>query len=362
MEMEYEYWWASLFNIDDEKKRAARLVMGCAKEIYEMSQDALGALNLFTPSELEAIELGKNECDPAFAWDGFLKKKIRFVPFFDEEFPERLSRIYDPPYALFVRGGLPDPAKRAVSIVGARGCSEYGRSIARMLGRVLAGHNVPVISGMAMGVDSASHAGALSVKGDTYAVLGGGCDVVYPRSSKNIYENILDGHGGIISEHVPGTQPLPRFFPMRNRIISALSDIVVVVEAREKSGSLITADFALEQGKDIYAVPGRYNDDLSRGTNRLIEQGAGILYDVDNFLKNAQIVSENRKIKPNSTEFPLEKEEMLVYSVLCLSPKSINLIVDEAGLDLLTTLHALNSLMKKGMVQETFQNHFCKNL
>ncbi|MCD8301089.1 MAG: DNA-protecting protein DprA, partial [Clostridiales bacterium] len=213
-----------------------------------------------------------------------------------------------------------------------------------------------------MGVDSASHAGALSVGGDTFAILGGGCDICYPKSSHNIYENILNGHGGIISENIPGTLPMRQFFPLRNRIISGLSRILVVVEARERSGSLITADCALDQGIDIYAVPGRYGDDLSKGTNHLIEQGAGILYDVDCFLKNTGIVSDSKKKRQKSKQLPLEKEESLVYSVLCLSPKYINLIVEETGLDLLTSLHALGSLVKKGLAQETFQNYFCRKL
>ncbi len=360
--MQYEYWLASLYQLPDEKKRRARLISGTARELYNMSENALKELHIFSSEELFAITESRKTQDISYVWNDFLKKGIAFVPYFSEDYPEKLTHIYDPPYALYVKGRLPDPDKKSVAIVGARACSEYGRSISKMLGKSLAEHGVRVISGMALGVDSASHAGALSAGGDTFAVLGGGCDICYPRSSYNIYENILDGHGGVISENIPGTQPLRQFFPQRNRIISGLSDILIVVEARERSGSLITADCALDQGKDIYAVPGRYGDDLSKGTNRLIEQGAGILYDLNCFLKNTGIVSETRKKEHKSAQFTLEKEESLVYSILSLSPKYINLIVEETGLDLLTSLHTLGSLVKKGLAQETFQNYFCKKI
>ncbi len=249
-----------------------------------------------------------------------------------------------------------------MAIIGARSCSEYGRSVARKLGKLLAEQGVPVVSGLALGVDSAAQAGALSGGGDTYAILGCGCDLCYPRSSKNVYENILKGHGGVISELVPGVEPLPLFFPMRNRIISGLADVLIIVEAKKKSGSLITADFALEQGKDVFAVPGRYGEPLSEGCNRLIEQGAGILYDGESFLKNIGIVDKNEKKKQKIHKVILEKEEQCVYSTLDLTPKFINTILEETKLDLLTVLQALDGLKKKQLVFESFQNHFCKTL
>ncbi|MCD8324091.1 MAG: DNA-processing protein DprA, partial [Clostridiales bacterium] len=317
----------------------------------------LADLHLFTPEEIEYLCASRKTFDLNREWAVLKEKNIRFLSYSDPDYPDKLRRIYDPPFAIYVRGTLPDPVQKSIAIVGARACSEYGRSIARMLGKTLAEHNVPVISGMAAGIDSASHAGALQASGETFAVLGSGCDICYPRSSANIYRNILSGHGGVLSELAPGTHPLPAFFPQRNRIISALSDLVVVVEAKERSGSLITADLALDQGKDIYAVPGRYGDPLSKGCNRLIEQGAGILYDVESFLKNTKIVEERKKKISNSAEVPLEKTEELVYSCLDLSPKFINSIIDETDLNLLSVLHSLDVLKKKELVQETFQNY-----
>ncbi|MCD8300682.1 MAG: DNA-protecting protein DprA, partial [Clostridiales bacterium] len=184
--MQYEYWLAALYQLPDEKKRLARTAAGSAKELYEMSGESLKAMHIFEPAEISILTESKRMQDISYVWDDFLKKKISFVPYFSEEYPENLLNIYDPPYALYVKGRLPDPEKKSVAIVGARACSEYGRSIAKMLGKVLSLHNVQVISGMAMGVDSASHAGALSVGGDTFAILGGGCDLCYPKSSHNI--------------------------------------------------------------------------------------------------------------------------------------------------------------------------------
>ncbi len=360
--MKYEYWVASLPLISPGKRRQLCELAGGARQLFSMSEKQVRLLTFLTDKEKEYILSGRKTFDPDREWEAFLKKDIQFLVWNSEAYPERLKQIDSAPYAIFFKGTLPVEKQKCVSIVGARSCSEYGRSVAELLGRTLAGHGVQIISGMAYGVDSASHAGALRAGGKTFAVLGNGCDVCYPRSSNSIYNNILSGNGGVISELIPGTQPKPYFFPMRNRIISALCDILVVVEARERSGSLITADFALEQGKDIYAVPGRYLDELSVGCNRLIEQGAGIFVDIDSFLKNIGIVSGKSNNDKQLNKLPLEKEELVVYSVLCLSPKSIDQILEETEMDLLTVLSILDRLKKKQMILETFQNYFCKKL
>ena len=195
-------------------------------------------------------------------------------------YPARLEGLSNMPEELYVMGSLPDEQAPAVAIVGARMCSRYGHNIAFTFGKKLAEHGVSVISGMAIGIDGAAQEGALSGGGKTYAVLGCGVDVCYPRSNRMLYDQI-PAHGGILSEFSLGTQPLPYNFPLRNRLISALADVVIVVEARKKSGSLITVDYALEQGRSVYAVPGRVGDALSDGCNYLIAQGAGIAWSVE---------------------------------------------------------------------------------
>ncbi len=357
--MKYEFWLASLMRVKSRKRLHARKLAGSAREIFFSDEKSLKSMHIFSEDEIQWMIKDRQKWDVQGQWDNFQKSGIRLVPYVCEDYPEHLRHIYQPPYALFVKGKMPDMSK-SVGIVGARMCSEYGRSIAQTLGKKLAERQVQVISGMALGIDSAAHAGALSAGGKTFAVLGCGCDICYPRNSVNIYHNIPESAGGILSEYPPGTEPKPYRFPERNRIISALSDVIVVVEAREKSGSLITADFALEQGKDIFAVPGRFDDALSKGCNRLISQGAGILYDVDDFLENIGIDNAKSRGTEKIVQVSLEKEEILVYSCLDLHPKFINNIIEETGLNLLNALHALENLKHSGLAQETFQNYYSR--
>jgi DNA processing protein len=200
---------------------------------------------------------------------------IRIIPYDDESFPNKLRTIPDPPSCIYVKGKLPDDNLPSVSIVGARMCSEYGRYVARQFGLELAQAGIQIISGMAMGVDGISQKAALKAGCPSYGVLGCSPEFCYPDTNQDIYD-MLCKNGGIISEYMPGTMPQARLFPQRNRIISGLSDIVLVIEARKKSGTQITVDMALEQGKEIFAVPGRITDRLSDGCNDLIRQGAGI--------------------------------------------------------------------------------------
>lgn len=355
--MKYEFWFAAQMRISSRKRLHARKLVDSARELFFSDERYLKSMHIFSEEEIQWLIKERKNWDAQEQWERFQKSGICFVPYVCETYPERLKNIYQPPYALYVKGEMPDSSK-TVGIVGARMCSEYGRSIAQMLGKKLAERQVQVISGMALGIDSAAHAGALSTKGRTFAVLGCGCDICYPRNSAHIYQNIPENAGGIISEYLPGTEPKPYRFPERNRIISALSDVIIVVEAREKSGSLITADFALEQGKDIFAVPGRFDDALSKGCNHLISQGAGILYDVDDFLENIGIDNEKSPASEKIVQIPLEKDEILVYSCLDLHPKFINNIIEETGLNLLNALHALENLKHSGLVQETFQNYY----
>ena len=201
------------------------------------------------------------------------KLKIKYTFCNANDFPAKLLTIPDPPFGLFYRGELPDSVTPAVAVIGARKCSEYGHCMAKKLAQGLGKRGVNIISGMAIGIDGISQRAALEVGAHSYGVLGCGVDVVYPKSNQPLYERLI-ACGGVLSEYPVGTEPKPRLFPPRNRIISALSDVVLVVEAREKSGTLITVDMALEQGREVYVVPGRCTDNLSCGCNMLLRQGA----------------------------------------------------------------------------------------
>ncbi len=231
-----------------------------------------------------------------------MAETIHYIRRNSDYFPLRFEGLSDVPMGLYCIGNLPDDNIPSVAVVGARSCSSYGRKTAFALGKFLAEHGVQVVSGMAMGIDSSAQEGALAAGGKTFAVLGCGVDICYPRTSYAVYD-ALAVRGGIIAEVEPGTKPLGYNFPRRNRIISALSDIVIVVEAREKSGSLITVDCALEQGRTVYAVPGRIGDHLSDGCNYLIAQGAGILWSFEAVMEELEGMAALRKAKARHRAF-----------------------------------------------------------
>jgi len=215
------------------------------------------------------------------------------------DLPELLRHIHDPPRVLFLRGrGSPEVlGQPTVAIVGARACSPYGAQVARMLGRELAAAGLVVVSGLARGVDGEAHRGALEAGGITVAVLGCGIDRDYPATHAELARRICD-QGLVVSEYEPGVEPAPWRFPARNRIIAGLAAATVIVEARERSGALITADFALEDGREVFAVPGEITGTLSAGTNRLLRQGATPLTSSEDVLELFGLTAGQRPRAP----------------------------------------------------------------
>jgi DNA processing protein len=214
-------------------------------------------------------------------------------------YPPLLAELHDPPAAIHVRGDTEILEEPAVAIVGARSCSSYGAGVARELARELARAGVVVVSGLARGIDGEAHRGTLEGGGRTVAVLGCGIDRDYPRSHSELARRIRE-HGAVVSEYPPGVEPAPWRFPARNRIIAGLCAATVVVEARERSGALITADFALELGRDVFAVPGEITSALSAGTNDLLRQGAAPLLSAGDVLEALGLESAVRQLPPLS--------------------------------------------------------------
>ena len=284
---------------------------------------------------------------------------IRYIRKEDREFPEKLLELPDCPNGIYVRGKLPDPKKKTVAIVGARMCSPYGRATASWFASVLAVNDVQVISGLALGIDGAAHEGALMAGGDTFAVLACGCDRCYPRAHIGIYEKIRHT-GGIISEEECGCPPLAHLFPKRNRIISALADLVLVIEARKKSGSLITADFAIEQGRDLFAVPGRLEDELSQGCNELIFQGCGIAISPERVLESIGKFPKKSDNSKSIMQNALATEENMVYSCLSLQPQSLEQVCNKTKLSVPAAAEAMMLLQLKGLVKEIGRNRYIK--
>lgn len=218
-------------------------------------------------------------------------EEIRFITPFEREYPDRLRNIPDAPTGLYARGKLPVNKAVSVAVIGARDCSDYGKYVAEHLGTFLGRNRVTVVSGMARGIDGISQWAALEAGGTSVGVLGCGVDICYPAGNSALYQRLLE-QGTILSEYPPGTPPRAMNFPARNRIVSGLADAVVVIEARNRSGTLITVDMALEQGKEVFVVPGRVTDRLSDGCNKLIKQGAEILLSPEELLEELQTLKE----------------------------------------------------------------------
>ncbi len=362
MERMYKYWFMRNEDISYSKKvKFIEYFYDSYNVYFATRQDILNS-NLLEESKVDQFIENRKKFDLIKEYEDFFHSPFDFVTIEDDLYPEKLKNIYDNPYGLYYIGNFSDLG-RTVSIVGARNCSAYGKRIAKDLGERLAENGFTVISGMAKGIDTYSHRGALEGGGRTAAVLGSGCDVIYPKENRLLYEEIVSNKGIILSEYQMGAQPIAMNFPRRNRIVSALSDTVVVVEAREKSGSLITADFALEHGKDIFVVPGRIGDSLSLGTNRLISQGAGVIYDTEQFIKDLLVFygdTKEVKIHKNNEKVKLTGEQKFVYNLFDEYPKSISTILEESNLDYLQLLAVILSLERLGMLAEVFKNNYVK--
>ena len=264
-------------------------------------------------------------------------QKIKCLTIEDSNFPDRLRKLSGMPKKLYYIGNLPDPKKPAAAVVGARMCSPYGRCQAFKYARTMASYGVQIISGMARGIDAEGHKGALDTDTPTFAVLGSGVDVCYPNSNRWLYQRILEKGGGIIS---------------------GLSDAVLVVEAKEQSGSLITANFALEHGHSVYALPGAVTEELSRGCNKLIFDGAGIAYSPEIMLMEWGIEAKNRPQNVEKKKLGLAADLDLVYSGLDLRPENLDNLIRKTGFSASKVCALLTELQLMGLVGETGRQYY----
>lgn len=281
--------------------------------------------------------------------------RIEEIPAFDSRFPERLREIPESPGCIYLKGRLPDPVEMTVGIIGARDGTEYGKMVARTLAKELSEYGISIISGMAYGIDTAAHEGALLGGGKTYAVLGCGVDICYPAINRKLYSKIQE-EGGIISEYPEGSPPLPHHFVARNRLIAGLSDILIVVEAKERSGTFITVDRALEQGKQVFVVPGRITDPLSRGCNRLLMEGASLCLSKEDILSCFSIeAGKDNEKKPN-----LKGEEKRIYNALNLEGKHIDALYKELGIPLQSLYSVLVKMEIEGYCESFSSSYYRK--
>lgn len=319
-----------------------------------MSELALAAFAAHTDSHLvteprsQRFARFRREFDAAAYLAGLERRGLRWLPRSSPAFPRSLAAIFDTPAGLFLRGAAePSLLERpAVAVVGARSCSGYGAEVARMLGRELAACGLVVVSGLARGVDGHAHRGALDAGGHTVAVLGCGIDRDYPAAHAELALRI-GARGLVVSEYAPGVEPAPWRFPARNRIIAGLAQATVVVEARERSGALITADLALEEGREVFAVPGEITSSLSAGSNRLLRSGAIPLTTVADVLEVFGLQPEAPPPLPELSEAAAQ-----VLARLELEPAGADGIARALGLDAGAVAAILTELELSGTVSE----------
>lgn len=284
--------------------------------------------------------------------------KIKIIKNTDKNFPRKLLNIEDPPNKLYYIGTLPDPNKKSVGIVGSRNASSYGLTLAKTISRILSENDVQVISGLALGIDTEAHIGAIDSNKNTYALMGCGVNICYPTYNANVYNKIIKTGGGIISEYEIDSPPLPYNFPYRNRLIAGLSDVVIVVEGKNNSGSMITAEYALKQGKDVFACPGRVGDAMSEGPNELIKQGAYILTSVDDVLSYLGLFIDGILPKKTFDINSLDYYEKIIYDILEKNTSHIDDISVLSNLSINKCLNILMSLQLKGIVTSTITNYY----
>lgn len=351
--LKYWIWLSSLVKISPRRRLQLLDYFGDPALIWESTEAELRKLHFCTPQTIDVIIDRQSRKEVSGLVDAVNRCDADIITLRDSLYPNILMNIPDPPIALYCRGKL---EKEAVSlaIVGSRRATAYGLDMARRLSQELVKHGVTIVSGMARGIDSKAHAGALEGGGRTIAVLGCGIDIVYPAENKGLMNKIIQS-GAVISEFLPGSPPIPFNFPARNRIISGLSQGVVIVEANEKSGSLITADFALEQGRDVFAVPGNINSMNSTGTNKLIKDGAKMVTNAGDILDELKIshhANNNLCRERQNTEVFLGDNEKSIAQRLLKGPVHIDRIARDCGISIQLTGSVLVMLELSGFVEQ----------
>ena len=362
---EYNYWICNIPTIGNKKIeyllqffRSSEAVFHASfGELKRFQEECCKKKLRFTVADIDKICNNRKSEKIREGYAKLQKHGIYLVSKDDGSYPNKLRNIYDAPYSLYVKGKLPKTEEKLLAIVGARECSSYGKEMAKYLAAAVAREGVCVVSGLARGIDAFAHEGALSVGGVTYGILGCGIDICYPKENINLYME-MQKNGGIISEYALGIAPFAGNFPMRNRIISGLCDGILIIEAKEKSGSLITVDMGLEQGKEIYALPGKATDRLSEGCNNLIKMGAKLVTTPEDILED--LIPNRAKTQSDfkKNDKLLELHEKIVYASLCLEPRHIEEIAMQTGFEMDLLMEQLLRLELYGLVKQTSRNYY----
>ena len=305
---------------------------------------------------IERLVALREKVDLSRIWEQIQAKGIQVLTWMDEAYPQRLKEIEQPPPVLYLRGELTPEDSWAVAIVGTRRITPYGRQVTEEIASFLAANGITVVSGLARGVDALAHSASLKAGGRTLAVLGSGVDKIYPPENRALAEKIFE-HGAVLSDYAPGTPPESSNFPPRNRIISGLSMAVVVIEAGETSGALITAEFAAEQGREIFAVPGNILAPQSKGTNKLIQQGAIPLLNASDIMQtlNLTLVGQHKAARK---ALPADEVEAKLLDTMGEEPLHIDEIRNQTGLPVEKVSATLVMMELKGMVRQVGNMHY----
>ncbi|MEZ4516402.1 MAG: DNA-processing protein DprA [Chloroflexota bacterium] len=349
---EKKYWlgFNRVKGIGPAKLQAILGYFGSAEKAWQASPEQLEAIGVDVRTIQSFVET-RNTADLDQWFAQTIDSNITILTWDSADYPDLLRQIAAPPPVLYVRGQLEPVDQWAVAVVGTRRLSAYGKVITREIVSGLVTNGITIVSGMARGIDAIAHRTALELNGRTIGVLGSGIDELYPPEHKKLAEQICDGQGAIISEYSLGTPPESRNFPARNRVISGLSLGVVVVEAGERSGALITSRFAVEQDREVFAIPGNINSPVSLGTNRLIQEGAKLVTGIDDILDelNLRMVAEQTELL---TAVPDSAEEAALLAQLSTSPIHIDELCRLSGLSSAIVGGTLTLMELKGMVQQ----------
>lgn len=362
MEEHYLMWLSRIDGIGFKKFKTLIDILGSGENVWNATKEDLLKVPILHIKNIETILNSKNE-ELLDDWIVELEEKnIQFYSYYSYEYPALLKKIFNPPMGIYVKGKLPDDDIQKVSIVGARKCTRYGANSSEQIAKDLSNHNIVVVSGMAKGIDSMAHKGAILGNGNTIAVLGCGVDICYPRENERLMEDIIN-RGCVISEYPPGTAVKQYHFPQRNRIIAGLSEILIVVEAGKKSGTLITVDMALENGREVFAVPGNISSHLSEGTNDLIKQGATLITDCNDILHELKIAFDDEELSRFIKKIPLRlgKEERELYN--CIKdkePTSIHQITTELNKPIQDIQYMLTLLEVGGLISKSIEGGYIR--
>lgn len=365
-----DYYWYWLNNIEGIGRRTIRRllhVFQTPEEIYQAPKNQV--LDVLSGNQkIESFFKSRDEEEILKSYERLCEAGARFIHPNSEDYPSRFRVIPDAPLGLYIKGRFPSEGQKTIAIIGARSCTTYGKEMARFFGRELSKCGIAVISGLALGIDGMAHVGALEAGGYTLGVLGCGIDRIYPRENISLFKK-MESTGGILSESNLGIEPFAGLFPQRNRLIAGISDGILVVEAMEKSGTFITVDQGLDQGKEIFALPGRVTDVKSAGCNNLIKLGAHMVTKVSDILEvfnvscnlapetDAWVFTEERINKMSLA--PLEK---MVYSCLGIEPKYLDDIISEARVAPQEVCIALNRMILMGVIAEPSKNYYAVRL